>query len=127
MAQSVTTFFMFEGRAKEAIDFYATLFSNARISSIEYLDDGSGRIKRALLELPGQTIICMDSPTSHSFTFTPATSLFVVCDDEEEIDKLAAALSHDGQFYMALDRYDFSRKFCWVADRFGISWQLNLP
>ena len=37
------------------------------------------------------------------------------------------ALSRDGQVLMPLDKYDFSRRFAWVQDRFGVSWQLNLP
>ena len=45
---------------------------------------------------------------------------------EEEIDRVFAALSDGGNVLMPLDRYPFSEKFGWVADRFGVSWQLNL-
>lgn len=127
MTQSITPFLMFDRTsAKDALDFYASIFNGARISSIEYFED-TGGVKRALLELPGQTLILMDSPARHEFTFTPSISQFVVCDNEAEIDALAAALSDGGKFYMPLDTYDFSRRFCWVEDRFGVSWQLNLP
>ena len=54
-------------------------------------------------------------------------SLFVTCETEAEIDALCAKLSEGGQAYMPLGKYDFSRKFAWVGDRFGVSWQLNLP
>ena len=62
----------------------------------------------------------------HGVTFTPATSIFVQCEAEAEIDRLFARLSKDGAVLMELDRYPFSQKFGWVSDRFGVSWQLNL-
>ncbi len=70
--------------------------------------------------------MCIDSYVKHGFTFTPAISLYVNCKSEEEINDLFAELSKGGQVLMPLDRYPFSDKFGWVADRFGVSWQLNL-
>lgn len=58
--------------------------------------------------------------------FTPSMSLFVECDTEEEVERLFAALSDGGSALMPLGDYGFSRRFGWVADRFGITWQLNL-
>jgi predicted 3-demethylubiquinone-9 3-methyltransferase (glyoxalase superfamily) len=82
---------------------------------------------QATFTLAGQTYMCIDSPVKHDFTFTPAMSLFVDCADEAELDTLFARLSEDGQVLMALDNYGFSHKFGWLADKFGVSWQLNLP
>ncbi len=59
--------------------------------------------------------------------FTPATSLFVDCASEAELDALFARLPDGGEVLMAPANYGFSRKFAWVSDRFGVSWQLNLP
>jgi predicted 3-demethylubiquinone-9 3-methyltransferase (glyoxalase superfamily) len=53
-------------------------------------------------------------------------SLYVRCASEEEIDSVFSTLSQDGQILMPLDRYPFSQKFGWLADRFGVSWQLSL-
>jgi len=53
--------------------------------------------------------------------------LFVDCDDADELDTLFARLSQDGSVMMPPDDYGFSQKFGWVSDRFGGSWQLNLP
>ena len=61
-----------------------------------------------------------------SFAFTPSSSLFVTCESEAEFDRLSAALTEDGEVLMPPDNYGFSRKFAWVNDRFGVSWQLNL-
>ncbi len=71
--------------------------------------------------------MCIDSPAAHDFTFTPAISLFVQCENEAEIGRLYAALADQGTELMPLGSYGFSAKFGWVNDRFGVSWQLNLP
>lgn len=67
-----------------------------------------------------------DSWVKHAFSFTPAVSLFVECESESEIDRLNAALGEGGSSLMPIDNYGFSRRFAWVNDRFGVSWQLNL-
>jgi len=130
MAAKITTFLMFEGRAEEAMTFYASLFDGAEIASIErYGADGpgaEGTVEQATLRLPGQTLICFDSPVEHGFGFTPAISLFVDCESEREVDELFAGLAEGGAVLMGLDAYPFSKRFGWVNDRFGVSWQLNL-
>ena len=62
----------------------------------------------------------------HAFTFTPASSLFVECETEDGIGRIAAALGDGGAVLMPLGHYGFSRRFTWLNDRFGVSWQLNL-
>jgi predicted 3-demethylubiquinone-9 3-methyltransferase (glyoxalase superfamily) len=61
----------------------------------------------------------------HNFTFTPAVSIFVQCDSEEETDGLFEKLSAGGAVLMPLDNYGFSKKFGWIADKYGVSWQVN--
>jgi predicted 3-demethylubiquinone-9 3-methyltransferase (glyoxalase superfamily) len=130
MPTGITTFLMFEGRAEEAMTFYASLFDGAEIASIELYGGGEegaeGTVKRATLRLPGQTLIFFDSPVEHAFGFTPAISLFVDCGSEREVDELFASLAEGGAVLMGLDAYPFSKRFGWVNDRFGVSWQLNL-
>jgi predicted 3-demethylubiquinone-9 3-methyltransferase (glyoxalase superfamily) len=130
MAQRIKTFLMFEGQAEQAMTFYVSLFNNSAITSIRHYGAGEpgkpGSVMLASVDIGGQTIMCIDSPTKHNFTFTPAMSLFVDCSDEAEIDELFAKLSDGGQVMMPLDAYPFSRKFAWLADRFSVSWQLNL-
>jgi predicted 3-demethylubiquinone-9 3-methyltransferase (glyoxalase superfamily) len=85
-----------------------------------------GSVKRADFTLAGQPVICIDSPAKHAFTFTPSMSLFVECEDEAEFDTAFALLAEGGKLLMPPDNYGFSRKFGWLNDRFGVSWQLNL-
>ncbi|HEY9554024.1 VOC family protein [Allosphingosinicella sp.] len=130
MAHSVTPFLMFEGKAEEAMGVYASLFEGAAITAIDrYGPDEAGTegsVRRATLRLSSQELICIDSPVHHAFTFTPSVSLFVECEDEAELERLYAGLMEDGQALMPLDNYGFSRRFGWLNDRFGVSWQLNL-
>jgi predicted 3-demethylubiquinone-9 3-methyltransferase (glyoxalase superfamily) len=81
---------------------------------------------RASFTIGGQTIRCIDSVVKHGFSFSPAISLFVDCESEDEIMRLTSALSERGDTLMPLNNYGFSRKFAWITDRFGVSWQLNL-
>ncbi|NGQ96839.1 VOC family protein [Brevibacillus sp. SYP-B805] len=128
--QKITTFFMFDGKAEEAMKFYTSLFDMSEIISITRYgaNEGGveGTVKHALFSLKGEQFMCIDSSVKHEFTFTPAISLYVTCDTEEEIDRLFAALSEDGTVLMPLAAYPFSEKFGWVADKYGVSWQLNL-
>jgi predicted 3-demethylubiquinone-9 3-methyltransferase (glyoxalase superfamily) len=124
--QKITTFLMFEGKAQEAINFYISLFKDSKIISLQRNPDNDQLIQLATISLNGQQFMCIDSSTAHAFTFTPAMSLYVTCDSEEEIDELYKQLSNDGKVLMPLDKYPFSNKFGWVADKFGVTWQLNL-
>jgi predicted 3-demethylubiquinone-9 3-methyltransferase (glyoxalase superfamily) len=128
---TITPFLMFQGGVAEAaMDFYASLFPDFEILEIERRQAGEpgkeGTVKRARFTMADQTVLCIDSPTPHDFTFTPSFSLFVDCDSAEQIAWLFAALSDGGRLLMPLGTYGFSRQFAWLNDRFGVSWQLNL-
>ncbi|MGR7000654.1 VOC family protein [Yinghuangia aomiensis] len=130
-SQKITTFLMFQGNAEEAMTFYLSLFDDASVVNVNRYGAGGpgpeGTVEHATFALAGQEFMCIDSAVKHAFTFTPAMSLFVQCRDEPELDRLYTALSEGGSELMALGDYGFSAKFGWVNDRFGVSWQLNLP
>jgi predicted 3-demethylubiquinone-9 3-methyltransferase (glyoxalase superfamily) len=131
MPAETRPFLMFEGRAREAMALYVSLFDDGEVlETASYGPAGpgpEGTIIKAVFRAGGQQIIVSDSFVKHEFTFTPAMSLFVDCASEAEQERLVAALSQDGKTYMPLGDYGFSRRFAWVGDRFGVSWQLNLP
>jgi predicted 3-demethylubiquinone-9 3-methyltransferase (glyoxalase superfamily) len=131
MRPTITTFLMFEGKAEEAMNLYVSLFKNSSVTSIKRYGPGGpgaeGSVMQAKFSLNGKEFMCIDSSMKHDFTFTPAMSLFVDVENESEISELFAKLSAGGQVFMPLDNYGFSRKFGWVADKFGVSWQLNVP
>lgn len=128
----VTPFLMFqEGNAEEAMNYYTSLIEDSEITSIiryganESGDEGT--VMQATFTLKGQEFMCIDSNVKHQFSFTPSFSIFITCDTEEELSNLYEQLIEGGQALMPLDNYGFSKKFGWVNDRFGVSWQLNLP
>ncbi|ARU59866.1 hypothetical protein CBW65_01440 [Tumebacillus avium] len=126
----ITTFLMFEGQAEEAMKFYMSIFDNSEIVNISrYGAEGPGpvgTVQHAAFTLNGQEFMCIDSFVNHEFTFTPSISLYVTCDTEEQIDLVFGKLAENGNVLMPLGAYPFSEKFGWVADRFGVTWQLTL-
>jgi predicted 3-demethylubiquinone-9 3-methyltransferase (glyoxalase superfamily) len=127
-----TPFLMFQdGKAEAAMRFYVSLFDDGEIVDIKrYGAEGpgaEGTILKAAFHVAGLDVFCIDSPVKHQFEFTPSFSFFIDCKTEQEFDKLVAAIGADGVTLMPPGDYGFSRKFAWLSDRFGVSWQLNLP
>ncbi|MEH6908337.1 VOC family protein [Neobacillus drentensis] len=128
----VTPFLMFQdGKAEEAMNYYISIIDDSEITSItryganESGDEGT--VMQATFSVKGQEFMCIDSNLKHQFSFTPSFSIFVTCDTEEEINNLYLKLSEGGQALMPIGDYGFSQRFGWINDRFGVSWQLNLP
>ena len=124
MITAAAPFLMFQGRCEEALTFYAATLPGCRIVSLERKPDGT--VAMARLSIGGLEILANDSPPVHDFDFTPSTSTFVTVDSADEVDRLTAALGEDGKVLMPANDYGFSRRFGWVQDRFGVSWQINL-
>ncbi|UNK26902.1 VOC family protein [Serratia plymuthica] len=126
----VATFILFQGNAQQAIDLYRGLFSSFKVQQLLHYDetpDGQRRIKQASIDFDRQHLVFSDSPVSHDFSFTPAVSLHVNLATEAELERVFARLAEGGEVLMPLDDYGFSARFGWLNDRFGLSWQLNVP
>ncbi|MEH7386228.1 VOC family protein [Bacillus sp. JJ1521] len=130
--EKVTPFLMFqEGNAEEAMNFYTSFIEDSEIKSIVRYGANQpggeeGTVMHATFTLKGQEFMCIDSNIKHQFTFTPSFSIYLTCSTEEEIDTLYQKLKEGGGELMPLGNYGFSKKFGWINDRFGVSWQLNL-
>lgn len=129
MATNIRTHLTFDGTAEAAMNFYVDLFRKSEVIKVLHYDEGEnkGKIYQAFFTLEGREFICIDTPIKHDWDFTPAVSIFVDCESEEELERLYSALAADGKILMPLDNWGFSQRFGWVSDRFGVSWQLNLP
>ena len=94
--QKTTTFLMFIGdnfgKAEEAMKFYISLFPNSEIKKFDYFKEGepqgkAGTVKHAIFTIGNQEYMAIDS-MGHNFNFTPATSVFVTCENKEELNNL---------------------------------------
>ena len=131
MPKQIAPFLMFQGGlAEQAMTFYTSLFDDARIlETSRYGPEGpgpEGTVQKARFTLAGQEFLCSDSFVTHDFSFTPSLSVWIETESDDELDRLFAALADGGAQLMPLGDYGFSRRFGWVNDRFGVSWQLNL-
>ena len=123
-----TPFLMFQGQAQGALALYRESFPDFEQLVLQKHPPGAmaGQVAMARVRIGGQEIMLNDSPPVHAFTFTPSSSIFVDCDDEAQLRELAARLGDGGGVMMEIANYGFSTLFTWIADRFGVSWQLNL-
>lgn len=136
-------FLMFQGRAQEAVDLYLRAVPDAELLELEHHAEGAvaeggepvtpGRsgdrlVATAQLRIGGQAMMIQDSLIRHDFGFTPAISFAVVVDTSPEFEDIVEAFTAAGSsFLMEPDDYGFSRRFAWIQDPFGVSWQVNLP
>jgi len=109
--QKIVPFLWFDNQAEEAIAFYRSIFSNAR--TVEETRHGDGTFISATFELEGQTFMALNG--GPQFPFTPAVSLFINCETQEEVDVLWEKLTADG---------GKPGRCGWLTDKFGVSWQV---
>src|SRR3981189_2629858 len=111
MAPMALPFLMFQGEAEEAMNFYTENIPGSAIIDIARYGVGEpgaeGSVKKAVFSVAGQSVICIDSPVKHDFTFPPAFSFFVECDSAEQIRRMTLALAEGGAVLMPLDSYGF--------------------
>lgn len=121
--QKITPTLMFVGgqcgKAEEAINFYASIFNNAKVGDILRYGknegpDKEGTIKHAAFTLESQEFAAMDSAHKHNFTFNEAISFEVRCETQNEIDYYWKKLSADPK----------AEQCGWLKDKYGLSWQI---
>jgi predicted 3-demethylubiquinone-9 3-methyltransferase (glyoxalase superfamily) len=106
----------FNGTAKEAAEFYCSAFNNSTITSENHLVVNFESARQKFMLLNG----------GPQFKLNPSISFYVLCDNEEELDKVWKLFLHEGKILMPLDNYAWSKKYGWIQDRYGQSWQLAL-
>lgn len=121
----------FDKEAREAAEFYVSLFPDSRVTNVTTLHDTpSGDADSVSFELAGQPFMAISA--GPLFKFNPAISFIVNFDPSRDqdarahLDSLWEGLSQGGAALMPLDKYPFSEHFGWVQDRYGLSWQLIL-
>lgn len=114
--QTISPAFMFAnqkfGQAETAMNEWIKIFGEGQI--IENVKGSDDTVTQALFTLHGQPFRVMDSPGQHDFDFTMATSFYVYCEDQAEIDRLWEQVTKDGKEWPC----------GWMEDRFGVCWQV---
>jgi len=114
--QKITTFLWFDNQAEEAAKLYVSLFKNSKIGSISRYGDAGpgpkGSVMMVTFQLDGQEFMALNG--GPDYKFTPAMSLFVNCETQQEVDALWDKLSEGGR----KDRCG------WLTDKYGLSWQI---
>ncbi len=103
--ESIYPCLWFNGQAREAADYYCSIFSDGRITA----DQGMV----VTFELRGQTFMGLNG--GPEFTFNEAVSFVITCDNQEEIDRYWDGLTGDG---------GQEGQCGWLKDKFGVSWQV---
>src|SRR6266581_7078245 len=106
---TITPFLWFDSQAEEAMNFYISIFKNAKVLSVSRAD---GKVMSVTLELEGQKFMGLNA--GPQFKFTEAISLFVDCETQEEVDELWEKLSEGGE----------KGRCGWLKDKYGLSWQV---
>jgi predicted 3-demethylubiquinone-9 3-methyltransferase (glyoxalase superfamily) len=114
--QKITTFLWFDNQAEDAMNFYTSIFRNSRVGRVSRYGDAGpgpkGSVMVATFQLEGQEFMALNG--GPVYKFTPAVSLYVSCETQEEVDDLWARLSAGGK----------PGRCGWLEDKFGLSWQI---
>lgn len=112
-AKRISPFLWFDGKAKEAVEHYVSVFPNSRITNVTEISAGPANGAAQIeFELDGLTFIALDG--GPMFEMTPAISFVVPCESQEEIDHYWDRLAEGGTQGFA----------GWLTDPFGLSWQV---
>jgi predicted 3-demethylubiquinone-9 3-methyltransferase (glyoxalase superfamily) len=121
--QKITPHLWFDKEAKEAAEFYASVFKDSNIKNTTTLHNTpSGTVDIVTIEILGQEFTLISA--GPLFKFNPSVSFLVACSTKEEVDALWKKLSEGGTALMELAEYPFSEKYGWVQDKYGLSWQV---
>ncbi len=130
--QKISPFLWFDKQAEEAAKFYTSVFRNSKMGGVTKYNDASaaasgmkpGSVMTASFEIDGYSFTAING--GPVFKINPSVSFFVHSKDEKEIDDLWKKLSDGGKVLMELNKYDWSKKYGWVEDKYGLSWQMML-
>lgn len=114
--EKLTTCLWFDGKAEEAVNFYASIFKETTIKHVSrYGDHGpgvKGSVMAIAFDMNGQAFLALNG--GPQFAFTPAISLVVNCDTQAAIDHYWDHLLDGGK----------AMQCGWLTDRYGLTWQI---
>lgn len=114
--QTILPAIWFDQNAREAFDYYTSIFPSATILHTTPV------VTEA--ELLGVRFIGING--GPMFKPNPSISFMVICENEQELDRLWTNLSGGGNTLMPLGSYPWSNRYGWLEDKYHVSWQLYL-
>jgi predicted 3-demethylubiquinone-9 3-methyltransferase (glyoxalase superfamily) len=108
--QTITPFLWFDGQVAEAMELYRSVFPAARVT--DTIPGPNGSLMAATFELEGQRFTAFNG--GPHYRLTPAVSMYVRCETQEEVDEIWDRLVEGGE----------PSRCGWLVDRFGLSWQV---
>ena len=122
--QKITPFLWLDKNLKEITDFYISAFPGSTVSSDGSLSDTpSGNVEMATLTIHGKQISLMTA--GPQFKLNPSISMFVTFETEAEIEAAWNILIDGGMAMMPYDTYPWAKKYGWLQDKYGLTWQLS--
>lgn len=123
--QKIIPHLWYDKEAKEAALFYTGLFNHSKLLNVTVIENTpSGDAEMVTFELAGQEFMAISA--GPYFKFNPSIPLMVLCASAEEVNALGKALPEGGSELMPIGEYQFSKRYGWIQDRYGLSWQLML-
>ena len=111
--QKITPHLWYDKGAKEAAEFYCSIFPNSKITSATTIKDTpSGDSEIVAFELNGQSFMAISA--GPLFKFNESISFIINCETQEEIDHYWEKLSADPK----------AEQCGWLKDKYGLSWQV---
>jgi len=120
--QKITPHLWFDKEAKEAAEFYVSVFDNSSINSITPIHDSPSGAFIVAFQIMGYEFMAISA--GPYFKINPSISFHVKCATVEEVDRIWEKLSAGGTALMELGEYPFSKRYGWIQDKFGVSWQV---
>ena len=115
--QKITPFLWFDDNAEEAMNFYTSVFKNAKVKNASHYPEGfpgmGGKLMTGTMEIEGQEFMVLNG--GPMYKFTEAISFFVKCETQEEVDYYWNKLTADG---------GQESRCGWLKDKYGLSWQI---
>jgi predicted 3-demethylubiquinone-9 3-methyltransferase (glyoxalase superfamily) len=125
--QKIVPHLWYDTEAREAAEFYCSLFADSKVTNVTTIHDvpsPTGDSDIVSFRISGQPFMAISA--GPLFKFNPSISFFVILEDQKEVDKLWNKLKEGGSVLMNLQKYDWSEKYGWVQDKFGLSWQISV-
>jgi predicted 3-demethylubiquinone-9 3-methyltransferase (glyoxalase superfamily) len=122
--QKIVPHLWFKEKASEAAQLYEKIFPDCKIiSNVSHENpDAEGGVDIVKMDLAGLRIWLLSADGAPGFN--PSLSFIVRCDSIKEVEALWMKLAQGAEVLMELGEYPFSKRFGWLADKYGVSWQI---